>query len=231
MSDADVMRQIAQEHGLSADIEVPGSAHTVLAQVNQSDLAFLRELARATGIELWLEDTRLSAAPRTRRSGAATTLEWGGRLRSFTVLADLAHQATRLTVGGWDVAGKEAIAAEADMAVVASELDGGSSGGDILQQAFGERHASLAHTVPANADEARAQAEAQLRTLARRFVVGRGIAETDAALKVGAAVRLQGLGALFSGQYVLSEVRHRFDETQGLRTEFTAERAALGGRR
>lgn len=33
MSDADVMRQIAQEHGLSADIEV-GSAHTVLAQVN-----------------------------------------------------------------------------------------------------------------------------------------------------------------------------------------------------
>lgn len=231
MSDADVMRQIAQAHGLSADVDVPGSAHTVLAQINQSDLAFLRERARATGVEVWVEDTRLRAAPRSSRAGAATTLEWGNRLRSFTVLADLAHQATRLTVGGWDVAGKEAIAAETDMAVVASELDGGSSGGEILQQAFGERHASIAHTVPANADEARAQAEAQLRTLARRFVVGRGIAETDAALKVGAAVRLQGLGALFSGQYVLSEVRHRFDETQGLRTEFTAERAALGGRR
>ena len=228
VSDADVIQQIARDHGLNAEVDVPGDRHTVLAQVNQSDLAFLRERARATGVELWVEDTHLKARPRRSRSGAATTLEWGGRLRSFTVLADLAHQATRLTVGGWDVAGKQSIAAEADMAVVAAELDGGTSGGAILQQTFGDRRASLAHTVPANADEARAQAEAQLRTLARRFVVGRGIAETDAALKVGAAVRLRGLGALFSGQYVLSEVRHRFDETHGLRTEFTAERAALG---
>ncbi len=231
MSDADVIRQIAQDHGLSAEVDVPGSTHTQLAQVNQSDLAFLRERARAAGVELWVEETRLRAAARPGRSGAAVTLDWGGRLRSFTVLADLAHQATRLTVGGWDVAGKQAIAAEADMAVVAAELDGGTSGGDILQQALGERRASLAHTVPTNADEARTQAEAQLRTLARRFVVGRGIAETDAALKVGAAVRLNGLGGLFSGQYVLSEVRHRFDETHGLRTEFTAERAGLGGHR
>ena len=178
-----------------------------------------------------VEDTRLKARPRPSRSGAATTLEWGDRLRSFTVLADLAHQATRLTVGGWDVAGKQAIAAEADLAVVAAELDGGTSGGAILQQTFGDRRTGIAHTDPANADEARTQAEAHLRTLARRFVVGRGIAETDAALKVGAAVRLNGLGALFSGQYILSEVRHRFDETHGLRTEFTAERAGLGGQR
>jgi phage protein D len=231
MSDADVMRQIAGDHGLSAEVDVPGGTHTVLAQVNQSDLAFLRERARATGVELWVEDTRLKARPRSGRAGTPTTLDWGGRLRSFNALADLAHQATRLTVGGWDVAGKQAIAAEADLAVVASELDGGSSGGDILEQTLGERRASLAHTVPADADEARAQAEACLASLARRFVVGRGIGETDAALKVGAAVRLQGLGALFSGQYVLSEVRHRFDETHGLRTEFTAERAGLGGRR
>lgn len=230
-SDADVMRQIAQGHGLSADIDVPGGAHTVLAQVNQSDLAFLRERARAAGVELWVEDTQLKAKARSGRSDAATTLDWGVRLRSFNVLADLAHQATRLTVGGWDVAGKQAIAGEAELAVVASELDGGTSGGDLLRQAFGERRATLAHSVPANADEARSTAEAALRTLARRFIVGRGIAETDAALKVGAAVQLKGLGALFSGQYVLSEVRHRFDETLGLRTEFTAERAGLGGGR
>ena len=97
------------------------------------------------------------------------------------------------------------------------------------QQALGERHASLTHTVPANDDEAHTLAEAHLRTLARRFVVGRGVAETDPALKVGGSVRLDGLGALFNGQYALSEVRHRFDEVHGLLTEFTAERAALGG--
>jgi phage protein D len=114
------------------------------------------------------------------------------------------------------------------MAVVAAELDGGRSGGDILQQAFGARQASLAHASPSDEDEARNVAQAWLQRLARRFVVGRGSAETDAALKVGAAVRLDGLGVMFNGQYALSEVRHRFNETQGLWTEFTAERAALG---
>lgn len=229
ISDADLMRRIAQDHGLSAEVDIPGATHRVLAQVNQSDLAFLRERARAAGVELWVDDTRLSAKPRSQRStGSPPTLTWGGQLRSFTVLADLAHQATAIGVGGWDVANKQAIAATADMAVVAAELDGGSSGGDILQQAFGERKASLAHTSPSDEDEARNVAEAWLRRLARRFVVGRGNAETDPALKVGAAVRLEGLGALFSGQYALSEVRHRFNESQGLWTEFTAERAALG---
>ncbi len=228
VSDADVMRRIAQEHGLSAEVDVPGAMHRVLAQVNQSDLAFLRERARAAGVELWVDDSRLSAKPRADRAGSPPTLTWGGQLRSFTVLADLAQQATALDVGGWDVAAKQAIAARADMAVVAAELDGGRSGGDILQQAFGERKASLAHTSPSDEDEARNVAEAWLRHLARRFVVGRGSAETDPALKAGAAVRLAGLGALFSGQYALSEVRHRFNETQGLWTEFTAERAALG---
>ncbi len=229
VSDADAMRQIAQEHGLSAELDVPGGMHRVLAQVNQSDLAFLRERARAAGVELWVDDSRLIAKPRPQRtSGTPPTLTWGGRLRSFTVLADLAQQASALAVGGWDVAAKQAIAAHADMAVVAAELDGGRSGGDILQQAFGERKATLAHTAPANEDEANRIAEACLQRLARRFVVGRGSAETDPALRVGAGVRLAGLGDLFSGQYTLSEVRHRFNENQGLWTEFTAERAALG---
>lgn len=228
-TDAEVTRQIAQEHGLSADLDIPGGTHTALAQVNQSDLAFLRERARAAGVELWVEESSLKARTRPGRSGAAVMLNWGGRLRSFTVLADLAHQATALTVGGWDVSAKQAIAAEADLAVVAAELNGGTSGGDILQQALGERRASFVHAVPANDDEARMLAEATLRQLARRFVVGRGVAETETALRVGAAVHLEGLGALFTGQYVLSEVRHRFDEQQGLWTEFTAERAGLGG--
>lgn len=228
-SDADVMRQIAQEHGLDADVDIQGGSHRVLAQVNQSDLAFLRGRARAAGVELWVEDTRLSARPRPDRAGTPLTLRWGGRLRGFTVLADLAHQATGLTVGGWDVAAKQAITASADLAVVAAELDGGRSGGDLLRQALGERRASLAHATPASEEEARALAQSWLQGLARRFVVGRGSAETDPALKVGAAVRLEGLGELFSGQYAVSEVRHRFNESQGLWSEFTAERVALGG--
>jgi len=56
-SDADVMRTVAQDHSLTPDIDVSGPTHKVLTQVNQSDLAFLRERARAVDAEVWVEGT------------------------------------------------------------------------------------------------------------------------------------------------------------------------------
>ena len=76
--------------------------------------------------------------------------------------------------------------------------------------------------------EAQATAEAFFRTTARRFVTGRGIAEASAGLRVGLRVDLKGLGPMFSGKYTVTAVRHRFDGTHGIRTEFEVERAGLG---
>src|SRR5215470_2981683 len=45
VSDADVVSQIATEYGLSANVRADGPTYKILAQVNQSDLAFLRERA------------------------------------------------------------------------------------------------------------------------------------------------------------------------------------------
>jgi phage protein D len=83
-------------------------------------------------------------------------------------------------------------------------------------------------TVPFDAAEARARAEALFRRMARRFVVGRGTAEARLGLRVGTTVRLEHLGDLFSGEYYVTEVEHLFDGRDGLRTEFVAERPGLG---
>jgi phage protein D len=98
----------------------------------------------------------------------------------------------------------------------------------VLGAKLGQRKETVAHVVPMSSDEARAHAEALFRRLARRFVVGRGLARTDARLRVGSAVDLRGLGPLFSGKYYVSNVRHLFDGTHGMRTEFTGERPSLG---
>jgi len=60
MSDADVMNQIANDHSLSPSVSVTGPQYKVLAQVNQSDLAFLRERARAIDAELWMDGNTLN---------------------------------------------------------------------------------------------------------------------------------------------------------------------------
>jgi phage protein D len=130
--------------------------------------------------------------------------------------------------GGWDVASKQALAESAGEDALRAELGNDESGASILSAVFGERKEVVAHGVPADQAEARALAEAAYRMLARRFVVARGIAETDAKLRVGAKLRLAGLGPLFSGEYRAAQVRHRFDGATGLRTEFVAERPGLG---
>src|SRR5438128_2202319 len=111
--DAGVFRQISGNHGLSADVDLTGPTHKMLAQVNQSDLAFLRERARAIDAELWMDGTSLNVKQHANRTSQPIALAYGIDLAAFTALADVAHQRTSVTVSGWDVAGKTSITPEA----------------------------------------------------------------------------------------------------------------------
>ncbi|HEY2963005.1 MAG TPA: hypothetical protein VGJ37_11350, partial [Pyrinomonadaceae bacterium] len=197
-------------------------------QVNQSDLAFIRERARGIDAEVWMDGSTLNAKSHSSRSGSPLQLTYGNQLREFTVLADLAMQRTSVAVNGWDVSSKSALQYEATDSVISSELNGDSSGVSILQSSFGARKEALVHTVPLNSQEAQHEAESFFKFSARRFVVGYGVAETKAALRVGAQLDLKGLGPLFNGKYYVSEAKHIFDSAKGLRTEFRAERAGIG---
>jgi len=228
VSDADVIKQIATDHGLTPEVDVPGPTYKVLAQVNQSDLAFVRDRARSVDAEVWMSDKTLLAKAHTGRNGDKLQMTYGNQLREFNVLADLAMQRTSVAVNGWNISNKAALQFEATDSAISSELNGDTSGVSILQSALGERKEALAHTVPLNDQEAQHEAEAFFRMSARRFVVGHGIAETNKSLRAGSQLDLQGLGPLFNGKYYVAEVKHIFDSTKGLRSEFRSERVGIG---
>jgi len=228
VTDADVINQIANEHGLSPSVDVTGPKYKVLAQVNQSDLAFLRERARAIDAELWMNGSTLNAKLHTKRSSSKLAIGYGHELRTFSVLADLAGQCTSVTANGWDVASKDKLQYEATGSILSGELNNDTSGANILASALGKRKEALVHTVPLSSDEAKAEAESYFKMSARRFVTGHGVADADGQLRAGNYVRLNDLGPLFSGRYYLTEVMHLFDGAHGMRTEFTAERPGLG---
>lgn len=225
---ADVLQDIAQAHGLNTDIDLDGPTFRVLAQLNQSDLAFLRERVYALDGELWIDNDTIYAVERGRRSGGEISLAYGERLQQFVVTADLAEQRTKVTVGGWDVDAKQAIVEEAAQSAIQSELDGLDSGASILRAKFAERSEQIAHAIPMSTAEASALANAHFRRLSRRFVRGQGVAEGDARIRVGATVNLDQLGPLFSGRYYTTEVKHVFDSKDGYRTYFSVERPGLG---
>jgi phage protein D len=227
-SDSDVINQIAGDHGLTPNVNVNGPTYKVLAQINQSDLAFMRERARAIDAELWMNGSTLNAKTHTDRGNGALQMIYGGKLHEFSVIADLAGQRTSVSVNGWDVSSKSSLQHESDDSIISGELNGDTSGPSILQSALGVRKESLVHTIPLTSQEAQSTADAYFKMSARRFVVGHGTAETDVDLRAGCKVNLTGLGPMFSGKYYVTEVRHMFDRRRGLRTEFTAERPGIG---
>jgi phage protein D len=227
-SDGDLFNTVAGDHNLTPNVSLPAAKYRVIAQVNQSDLALLRDRARAIDAEVWVDGTTLNAQPRAQRRGASLTLGYRHELYELSVLADLANQRTALAVSGWDVKQKTAIRYEATDSALGAELGSDTSGASLVRSTFGERKETVVHTVPWNNAEAQARAEAHFRTMARSFVSARGVAQTDPGLRVGANVTLAGVGPLFEGKYYVTEVTHLFDGESGLRTEFCAERPGLG---
>jgi uncharacterized protein len=229
VTDADVIRTIASQHGLTAKLDVDGPTHRTLAQVNQSDLAFLRERAASIDAELWMDDKTFYAQARTRRNSGTATFTYGKNLLEFTVLADLAHQRTSVQVNGWNVADKAAIGEKAGESMVAAELNGGRSGSSVLATALKPRDEYVSLAVPLSTAEAKAMAESRYRARARSFVRGTGVVDGNVKLRVGSYIEFAGLGPFFDGRYYVRVARHTFNVREGYRTTFEVERPGIGG--
>lgn len=226
---SDIAQTLAADHGLRASIDLNGPRRRSVNQLNLSDLAFLRELARADGAEVWLDGGDLHVQRREDRDAGAATLTYGANLSEFHVTADLAHQVTDIAVTGWSVADKDVIEEKAQSGTLGAELaSGDSSGSDILAEALLERHERLVVAEPLTSEDARARVRAAYLERARRFVTGTGITEGTPGVRVGSRVTLARLGDLFSGEYRVVRTSHRFDLARGYQTEFDVERVGIG---
>jgi phage protein D len=228
VSDADVAGTLASAHQLQADADAPGPTHKVLVQLGQTDLAFLRERARAIDAQLWIDNGTLKFKARSARDGGDITLTRGSTLTRFSVIADLTHQVATVKAHGYDVGGKDDPGEDAASSLLSSEARGAKLGADVMQQAFGARTEHVVDRALASNDEARSYAEAELKRRGRAFVRCRGETEGTAALKIGSRLAIGGVGPVFTGTYVATQVRHRYDRAHGFRTLFEAERPAIG---
>ncbi len=229
MSDAEVIRKIARDHGLTPQVDIDGPTHRVLVQFNQSDLAFIRERAAGVDAELWVDDKTLYVKLRSRRNAGQVALKYGTELLEFSVLADLAHQRTAIKVGGWNIASKEAIEVEASESAITPELGNLTGGSTILAQAIKQRKDKVTQAMPLSQAEAQKMAETRYRARARGFIRGCGVVDGNAKVRVGSILDLSGLGPLFDGAYFVTVARHTFTLQEGYRTVFEVERAGLGG--
>ena len=228
VTDADLASSIADEHGLQAEVDVDGPQYDVVHQLNQSDLAFLRERARLVQAELWADGRTLHMASRPRRAGTALTLVQANDLVSVRLCADLAHQRSDVVVTGYDAAAADVIDERAAADTIEAEISAGRTGPEIVQQALGAATTLRVRETALTGDEARAWARAEMLRRARRFVTVTGATRGTPDMVVGSKLTLQDVGAPFEGSgYYVTRVRHTVDLVHGLRTCFEAERATV----
>ncbi len=229
VSDADLATAIAGKHGLTPDIAADGPTYALVAQLDESDLGFLRSRAALVGAEVWVTGTTLHFATRDKRRGPAVTLAAGKTLLTAAIRADLADQRSSVVVSGYDAQSRQTIDVSIDKAPVLAQIGGGRLGADVLTTAFGALPDQWSGLVPMRDQEARAWATAQVLIRARHFVRVTGTTAGTPELTVGARLTLQDVGAPFTGDgYYVTRVRQRWQRgAGGLRTHFEAERPTV----
>jgi len=225
-SDGDIASRIIQDAGLQADAGRSGASHVELLQVNEDELSALR--ARSGDALIALRDGQVHLTEASAATGTPLRLTRENELIRFTVLADLAHQRGEVRVHGYDVGAKEAIHETAGADAIRPEAGRGRLGPEVVTRVFANAAEDLHMEAPATGAEARSLAEAAMRRRARRFLRGLGVTRGTPGLRVGSKIELVDLGPWFAGTYLVTAVTHRFDQQDGYRTEFEAQRPHLG---
>ena len=228
VTDADIAQAIAADHGLQSDVSADGPRYDVVQQLNQSDLAFLRERGRLVQAELWCSGQTLNFRTRPARHATEVTLVYEAELLSVRLLADLAHQRSEVVVTGYDADQKQVIHERAGPDAIEAEVSGGRTGSRLVARALGDSTTMRVREVALTSEEANAWAHAEMLRRGRQFVTVCGTTNGTPDLVVGSRLTLNLVGAPFEGGgYYVTRVRHTFDLRRGFRTRFEAERATM----
>jgi phage protein D/phage baseplate assembly protein gpV len=227
VSDADLVRQLADEAGLKA--RVGPAANTLrqhVMQANESALAFLQSRAAALGYLLYVEGETLCCLP-PEQGRSAITLAWGEQLSAFHPRLSTVGQVNRVRVRGWNPRAKRAVLGEAgagtlDPDVGSAHARGKSPGGVVAERAFGRPVELLVADRPIHSQDAAdglAQAVADRR--GAQFIEAEGCCSGSPTLLAGVRVTIAGVGERFGGSYFVTAATHTSDPSGDYSTAFS----------
>lgn len=223
---ADIARSVASQLGLTPQITGFTDSIGTQVQMNESDLAFLRRLLARYDGDLQVVAREMHVSPRKDVQRNSLEIALNSQLQEVRVLADLAHQVTKVTYTGWDASQGQKISVNSQG--VHLSPGSGRKGSELLPNAIGQRSEHLAHLAAKNQSEAQALVDTSFDRRARRFMLATGTTEGNPALRVGTHLKLTGLGPRFSNTYYVIYTNHRYNTDDGYLTEFRAECAYMG---
>jgi len=219
----DVVRQIASDAQLEAEVEASGSRGD-WHQLNESSLAFLRRLLAPLDVPLRLVDGKVLRAKPFEPSGDAVELDAGDNVHHVRVVADLARQYTSVKARGRDLAAGDEVDHKSD---ALEPAPAGKSATTLLRELGWEGEAFAPQPAVADAVQAEKQALGGFARQNARFVHGELVCDGDPRLVPGCEIELKRVSPRFRGRYMVTATVHRFDRDHGYQTLVEVARGDL----
>jgi phage protein D/phage baseplate assembly protein gpV len=232
-SDSQIASQLAAAHGLSPRVDSTPGTNDYLCQHNQTDWEFLSERAREIGYEFnvvrgTLVFRRAGADP---AAGLTQDLDLDSNLLSFRLRATSAEQPRTTKVRSWNALLKTPVAAVATPPSGENIPQDPALGPATVAARFGTSEDVVTDHALELPQSALAHANAHRAHTASLSVEAEGSCTGNPAMVPGGKIKVGEIGRSFAGDYVLSTVRHVFDQ-DGFVTHFTVsgthDRSLLG---
>jgi phage protein D len=219
--DSDIASTLAQEAGLSAQVDATTITYDWVLQTNQTNMEFLMTRAARIGYQVYCVEGDLYFKKGDANRGDGPELEYGVQLLDFRPRWTASHQADDVTVYGWDPKGKTAVVSSAK--APASSLNQGGmteTGGAKTSSAFSAASEIIADQPVLTVDEANALAEGLSHNIGLAFVEAEGSCFGHPLVLPGYKINIKGVGTRFSGKYYVTSATH-VRNRQGYETRFT----------
>jgi uncharacterized protein involved in type VI secretion and phage assembly len=213
---SEVIRQIANRHGLTPNVDSTRGTFEYLLQ-NGNDLAFLNSIAERAGLAWWVDGRNLHVA-KVPDATLPVTVTLGTDLYEFSVRAS-GLRPTAVELNGWN--------ADTQKNVQGTNAASGAHTSDLVKNYLGTKPASaltaapalLADPPPLTVDEANTIATGLFADAEAAAVVAEGVGQINGRIKPGGRVKIADTGPA-SGTYVVTQVEHVYDRN-GFETRFT----------
>jgi len=218
--DSDVVREIARDYNLTANVEDTQVVLPKIERSQESAAQFVGKLAQRNGFEFFVTQKELVFRKPANDKRAVIELEWGRGLVSFNPEIALSEQVAEVEVYGWNIQTKQQIVGHARRGDEPGRDPNRKSGAERLQKVCKADAATLRVREPVfSQQEADQRAHAILKRRAEGFVGGRGESFGIPELRANTNVALGGLGKFFNTTFYVHKTTHTVS-SNGYRTTF-----------
>lgn len=219
---SDIVGQVSQEGGLTADAEDTQFQRDYVIQHNQTDLDFLRGIAGWLDYDFCIDHTQdasktLRFKPPDVGGDAAVVAAYENPklpdevyLRKFDVRQSLARVVSEVVVRGWNPAQKAEIVGRASASDIYGNMGGQQSAADEVIAQWGETERQLTDYKVFSQEEADAIAKTKINEYARTFLRADMEIQGDARLHPGRLVQVKLVGERYDGLYLIESATHIF---------------------